>query len=236
MILENALFTALLMGFFGSTHCVAMCGGIVGMLSQADSGSGLIKTSTTAIAYNVGRVVSYSAIGLLAGTIGMLAFKSIDSASLYTFSRIFTGVFMLAFGFYLLGWWNFLTYLEKKGQFLWKKISPLTKRLLPIRSAHHAFLIGLLWGWLPCGLVYSAVAWSLSSSSPIDGALLMLFFGLGTLPTLLTMGIASQKLAQIKSSVLVRNISGGIIIVFAIMHLFSISFLQTHGAHAHMGH
>ena len=236
MLLEGAFFSALLMGFFGSSHCMAMCGGIAGILSQADAKTSFTRKTKIAIAYNIGRITSYSFIGLLAGTIGLLAFKSIDSASLYQYSRIFTSIFMLAFGFYLLGWGNFLVVLEKKAQFLWKKISPLTKNLLPVKNIFQAFLVGLLWGWLPCGLVYSAVVWSLSTSSPINGALLMLFFGLGTLPALLTIGIASEKLAKLKNSAWVRNVSAGIIIVYAILHLFSISLFQQQAAHSHMMH
>jgi len=232
---EGILLTTFLMGFFGSVHCIAMCGGIVGILSQQESNSSK-KNIGYILSYNLGRVISYAAIGLLAGIIGQLSFASIESATLMTFSRVFTSAFMLAFGFYLLGWRNFLTLLEKLGQRLWKHISPLTKRLLPIKSLTHSFLLGLIWGWLPCGLVYSALAISLTSASPYTGTLAMLSFGLGTLPMLLSMGLASQRLGALKQSTSIRIIAGSVIIIFATLHLFSVNIMGHDMKHGQANH
>jgi len=227
MFIESAFFTAFVIGFLGSAHCVPMCGGIVGILSQqADNAKHHAVDKT--LAYNTGRILSYSFIGLLAGGFSQLALLPLDTQSLLIFSRVFTAIFMFAFGFYLLGKLNFISHLEKLGQRLWKHISPLSRSLLPIKNKKSAFYLGLIWGWLPCGLVYSAVAWSLASASFINGALIMLCFGLGTLPMLLTMGFASEKLTRLKNSTTTRRVAGVLIIAFAIGHLFSLNNLHQH--------
>ncbi|ORU94108.1 MAG: hypothetical protein A6F70_07595 [Cycloclasticus sp. symbiont of Bathymodiolus heckerae] len=204
-----------------------MCGGIVGILSQQQNSSNRQAVEKT-LAYNIGRILSYTFIGLLAGGLSQLALLPLEPQSLLLFSRIFTAIFMFAFGFYLLGKLNFLSYLEKLGQHLWKHISPLSRQLLPIQNKKNAFYLGLIWGWLPCGLVYSALAWSLASASLVNGALIMLCFGLGTLPMLLTMGFASEKLIQLKNSTTARRIAGVLIIAFALFNLVSLNDLHNH--------
>jgi len=198
----------------------------VGILSQQDDSKP--KNISNSLAYNAGRILSYSFIGLLAGLIGQLALSPVDTESLVVISRLLTSVFMLSFGFYLLGWLNFLSYLERAGQGIWKRISPLSSKVLPIRNKRSAFVLGLIWGWLPCGLVYSALAWSLASANPINGALIMLCFGLGTLPMLLSMGLASEKLVTLRRSATVRRIAGGLIITFALVNLLSPSAHHLH--------
>ncbi|MBV1951666.1 MAG: sulfite exporter TauE/SafE family protein [Cycloclasticus sp.] len=228
---ESFYFIAFTLGFLGSSHCVAMCGGIVGMLSSSNAQlpkEPLSRTLTTSLSYNAGRIFSYSLIGLLAGGIGELALSPIDHQSLQIFSKTLTSIFMFSFGFYLFGWLGFLSYLERMGQHLWARISPLSKGLLPIKNKRSAFALGVIWGWLPCGLVYSALAWSLASAHAIEGALIMLSFGLGTLPMLLAIGTASKRIAQFRSSLVLRRIVGSIIIAFAIFNL-----LPTGGGHHH---
>lgn len=197
-----------------------MCGGIVGILSQQTNSSSY-QTVTKTLSYNAGRILSYSFIGFLAGSISHVALSPMDTAALMLFSKYLTSIFMLAFGFYLLGWLNFLSYLERFGQRLWKRLSPLSRQLLPIQHKRDAFLLGIIWGWLPCGLVYSALAWSLASAQPLNGTLIMLSFGLGTLPMLMTMGIASEKLTQFTRSLLIRRSVGGLIIIFAVFKLIN---------------
>ena len=227
MLTQSAYFIAFVFGFLGSTHCVPMCGGIVGMLSQQTNNASQ-QSITKSLSYNAGRILSYSFIGLLAGGFSQLALSPIDRGSLVLFSQIISFIFMLAFGFYLLGWLNFLSYLERLGQGLWKHISPLSRQLLPIQRKRDAFYLGIIWGWLPCGLVYSALAWSLASANFISGAVIMLSFGLGTLPMLLTMSVASEKLLQLRNSAIIRRTAGFLIIAFAVFNL-----IYTNGPHIH---
>jgi len=226
MLFDSTFFIAFTVGFLGSTHCMPMCGGIVGILSQ--QGDSKPKNLSNSLAYNTGRILSYSFIGLLAGLIGQLTLSPIGTESLIIISRLLTSVFMLSFGFYLLGWLNFLSHLERAGQGIWKRVSPLSRKVLPIRNKRSAFILGLIWGWLPCGLVYSALAWSLASANPVNGALIMLCFGLGTLPMLLSMGVASEKLLARRRSATVRRIAGGLIIAFALINLLSPSVQHLH--------
>jgi len=233
-MVENIFISAFLMGFLGSTHCIAMCGGIVGVLSQ-NSNAPLHavrgKNIGVVLTYNAGRIVSYCCIGVLAGVVGQLGFGFFDSTTTLFYSRLLTSIFMASFALYLMGWPSFLPFLEKKGQSVWRLISPMTSKLIPIRSLFHSFSLGLVWGWLPCGLVYSAVVLSLSTTEAVNGAITMLSFGLGTLPALLFMGLASQKLTQLKQSTKIRQVAAVIVFLLAVMHLFSIGILP-HSMHA----
>ena len=124
-----------------------MCGGIVGILSSKGDDSDHIapvNALSISLCYNAGRILSYSFIGLLAGAVGQVTMAPLDDDSLILFSRIITSIFMLAFGFYLLGWLNFLSYLERSGQRLWKHISPISRRILPIQNKRGAFYLGLV--------------------------------------------------------------------------------------------
>lgn len=243
---ETALITALLLGFFGSVHCVPMCGGIVGILSQASGQTGTQAKMVTSLAYNAGRISSYTLMGLVVGSLGQLLFSAVEGHTLLPYAQWLSAAFMLAFGLYLLGWHNILAVLEKMGHRLWKRIEPLGKGLLPINTAPKAYRFGLVWGWLPCGLVYSTLAWALASGDVLQGGLLMLAFGLGTLPMLLVLGLASSKLGAIQRSAVSRRIAGGLIIAFAVYHALTPMDHSGHGPagagehepaqHEHMQH
>lgn len=226
---ESAWITAFLLGFFGSVHCVPMCGGIVGILAQASGQTRTRAQAAISLAYNSGRITSYTCMGLIVGTLGQLLAQSFDPHTLLPVSRWITAGFMIAFGLYLIGWTNILSVLEKMGHRLWKRIEPLGKRLLPINTPFKAYRFGLVWGWLPCGLVYSTLAWALTSGDGINGGLLMLSFGLGTLPMLLAMGLASSKLGAIQRSAVSRRIAGALIIAFAV---YQIAVPMDHSAHS----
>ncbi|MCK5386228.1 MAG: sulfite exporter TauE/SafE family protein, partial [Gammaproteobacteria bacterium] len=114
------------------------------------------------------------------------------------------------------GWWKGLANVERwGGKVIWKRLEPLGRRFMPVKSYWHAFLLGLVWGWLPCGLVYSVIIWTISTQSPLEGGLLMLSFGLGTLPNLLLMGVFASTLNQFIQQPWVRQVAGIMIMVFA---------------------
>jgi len=115
---------------------------------------------------------------------------------------------MLLLGLYLGGWWRILVRVEQLGQGIWRRLEPYGRRLLPVRHYRQAFLLGTIWGWLPCGLVYSVLIWTLFSGSAATGALLMLSFGLGTLPNLLAMGVFATVLQKWVQQQWVRQLSG----------------------------
>ena len=231
---------AFLVGLFGGVHCLGMCGGIVTALSfnvpnaSANNLANLTKKPTPPpsklsilLGYNLGRILSYTLAGGLVGGLGAISILGIDAISLggiqYTRSilSIVAALFMIALGLYLAGIWQGISYLEGIGRHLWKYIEPVSRRFIPATNFQKALPLGLLWGWLPCGLVYTILIWTLSAGSAVEGALLMLSFGLGTLPNLLAMGIAAEKLSRWTQKKWLRQLAGGLVVVFGVLMLVS---------------
>ncbi len=220
---EFTYITAFTVGLMGGVHCAGMCGGIVGALSfasQQHRKPGFFAVISLLLAYNFGRLFSYTLAGGLFGTLGWLLTVWTDIQFIQVLLQIIAALFMLMMGLYISGWWTGLVRLEKAGDIIWQKIQPFAQKLLPVKTWRHAMLLGLLWGWLPCGLVYSVLVWSVSAGSFQQGALLMLSFGLGTLPNLLAMGVFANQLRQFIQKQGVRYLAGGIIILFALWNLF----------------
>jgi len=103
------------------------------------------------------------------------------------------------------------------GNVIWKRLQPLGQRFMPVKTYRQAFALGLVWGWLPCGLVYSVIIWTIATQSPLEGGLLMLSFGLGTLPNLLLMGVFASSLNQFIQQPWVRQVAGILIMAFAVV-------------------
>lgn len=221
MELDLTFGTAILVGLLSSSHCIGMCGGIVGALNMgigADPSQRPKALFAYHLAYNCGRICSYLLVGLLAGTLGgSLVRLGVNPAA----GKLLAAAFMIALGLYLANWWRGLTLLERLGYRLWQHIRPFGEKLLPVRSLSRAMLLGIFWGWLPCGLVYAVVAWSLTTGSPREGAVLMLGFGIGTLPAMLLAGNAMHYLQNWIRSPLVRTSAGVAIIVLGIYGGFS---------------
>lgn len=207
-----------MLGLLGSGHCLGMCGGIMAAL-----GMGCRKNTTAGLlmillAYNAGRINSYIIAALLVGALG-LWLQSLHTSIGFSM-RMISGFLLLLMGFYLTGWWRILTRLEQLGEQLWRHIQPLGKRLMPVETLPHAFLLGLIWGWLPCGLVYSMLAYTATSESLPQAVLIMLCFGLGTLPSLLVTGLFAEQLQLLIQKKSVRTISGILVILFGCWTLF----------------
>jgi sulfite exporter TauE/SafE len=192
-----------------------MCGGIVGALNiglaQAHQQSWLSRIAHH-LTYNTGRIVSYMFAGTLAGLIGAQATRF--SAGALPLGRVIAGLFMIVLGLYLAGWWHGIKRIDQVGLHVWKVIEPMGRRFIPPKNPVQVFGLGLVWGWLPCGLVYSALALAMTSASPTRGALLMLGFGLGTLPMLLAMGSVAGQLRKITQHTIVRRVTGAVIMLF----------------------
>jgi sulfite exporter TauE/SafE len=220
---EATLAAAFLVGLFGSLHCIGMCGGIVGALTlglSEDARRSPWRLFPYLLGYNAGRITSYAFAGGLLGLLGQqLAGLAIQGGA--PVGKWIAGAFMILLGLYLAGWWRGLAVLEKGGARIWRHIEPLGRRFLPVRHPVHAYLVGLVWGWLPCGMVYAALSWSLISASAVQGSLLMLAFGLGTLPMLFVMGSAAGWLARLVKHPLLRQAAGTLIIAFGIYFLFA---------------
>ena len=220
------LLSALILGLLGGGHCLGMCGGLMGALTLAIPPEQRARRLRLLLAYNLGRILSYAAAGLLIGLAGW-AVASSPAAMLL---RVLAGLLLIAMGLYLAGWWSGLTRIEAVGRHLWRHLQPVASRLMPVSSLPRALLLGAVWGWLPCGLVYSTLLWASSQGSPGESALLMLAFGLGTWPVLLATGMAAERLTALLRRRGVR-IAGGLMVI-----LFGIWTLP--GPHQHwlMGH
>lgn len=217
------LTSAFLLGFFSTLHCIGMCGGIIGALSLSlpvEIRNNKAKLFTFVLSYNIGRLISYSVAGLIAGAVGTSVLQSTGFDQGHAILRFIGVSMMVAIGLYLTGWLPQLASVEKIGIPVWKHIEPIGRKLVPVVSIPRAVAYGLIWGWLPCGLVYFVLIWALTAGNAVHGALTMLAFGLGTLPTLITAGFMTSWITRFAHSTRTRQLVGLLIIVMAIGSLF----------------
>lgn len=219
-MLELSLTAAFLVGLLGGGHCVGMCGGIVGAVTMTLPGSK--PKWPFLLSYNLGRIGSYTLAGVVAGGIGASSFFLEQVLPIEKVLYALASLMLVLLGLYLAGIWRVLTRLEAVGGKLWQHIQPYSRRLLPVRTIAQSLLLGMLWGWLPCGLVYSVLVAAIATANPLQGGLLMLAFGLGTLPTLLAMGMAAVRLKSLLQSPWFRRLSGLAIAGFGLAGLFSL--------------
>jgi sulfite exporter TauE/SafE len=218
---DTGFLALFLVGLLGGTHCVGMCGGIVGAMSMGgQAGWGMH------LAYNGGRILSYVAAGAIAGALGAASLGLEGQVPARMALYFIANLMLVALGLYLLGITGALAFTERAGQALWRRLQPLTRRFLPVRSIGQAFPLGLLWGWLPCGLVYSALATALAAGSAGRGAATMLAFGLGTLPNLLLAGLLLARLNEFVRRPVVRTVSGLLVLGFGIYGFFGLMRLS----------
>jgi sulfite exporter TauE/SafE len=220
------LFAAFIAGLFGSVHCIGMCGGFVGLFNQplnnTDKTSGRNRRLRYWLLTNLGRISSYMVAGALAGLLGGAAIGLFNPAHVQNIGLMLSGGFMVALGLYLAGWWRGLSAIEKLGGGLWKRIQPALNRLLKQHGWRKSLMVGLIWGWLPCGLVYSMLAWSMTVATPLGGASIMLAFGLGTLPMLIGLAALTEKLDVLRRNKTLRQWLGAIIICFGLLTLLGL--------------
>ena len=216
-MLELSLMSAFLVGLLGGGHCVGMCGGIVGAVSMH-----LPQSKSKApflLVYNAGRILSYTLAGVIAGLVGASSFFLQHVLPIQHILYGISSFMLVALGLYLAGIWHGVTYLESAGKAIWKTLQPYSKRYIPVQNFKQAFILGGLWGWLPCGLVYSVLIAAIATGNVVSGGLLMLAFGLGTLPTLLTMGMAAVRLKTVLQNIWVRRASGLLVLGFGLLGL-----------------
>ena len=195
-----------------------MCGGIVGALTTqaGDNRSHWLLH----LGYNVGRISSYVLAGVVVGAVGGLSQVFVPVASVQLALYVLANAMLVALGFYLMGFTRVLAPVERLGQKLWRRLSPLTRRLLPVQGFRQALPLGMLWGWLPCGLVYSVLVNAMVSGSWRQGALVMLMFGLGTLPNLLLAGVLLSRFRRFAQAPATRVVSGLVVLGFGVLGLW----------------
>lgn len=220
MFSEINYLTLFVLGFFGGTHCVGMCGGLSSAFAlQLPPHIPRILLITL---LNIGRISSYIAIGALMGALSQLGLALDETRSWQLGLHIAANILLLLMGLYLAGVWALAAKVELLGKPVWRKINPLLNKLLPIQSVSGCLWVGVLWGWLPCGLVYNASLYALGSGSAAQGGLLMLAFGLGTLPNLLAMGVFAAQLRVFLQHKWVRLVAGLLVCGWAIWSLWQI--------------
>jgi len=220
------LFAAFIAGLLGSVHCIGMCGGLVGLFTRQSDATDKPQSFLSILPYwlltNGGRISSYMIAGAIAGSIGAGAVGVFSAAHVQNIGMLLSGSFMVALGLYLAGWWQGLASIEKLGGGLWRRVQPALSRQLNRRGWQKSLIGGLIWGWLPCGLVYSMLVWAMTIATPLGGASIMLAFGLGTLPMLIGLGAITSKLEAFRQNRRVRQVLGAIIIGFGILTLLGL--------------
>lgn len=204
------LLTAFTLGLFGSSHCLGMCGGI-----SAAIGSQQQDKKTIALGlYNLGRITSYTVAGLLAGLLGSLILSQAYTGLLLL--KLFSGLLIILMGCYLARWSLLLVNIEKCFSPIWRLIQPAATKTLSNPKLSGKFITGLIWGWLPCGLVYSSLSWAITTGHAINASLIMLCFGLGTLPMMFATGFFAAEMKKLLNNQKLRSILALLIITFGL--------------------
>ncbi len=237
-----SLLPIFLIGLLGGVHCVGMCGGIVGAFSVATPRRSFpIAVSTTGslsstvadsgmrvLSFNVGRIASYAIAGALAGLLGSIP-ALINLAALQTAAYWLANLMLVLLGLTLMNAWHGLARIEAVGRVVWRQVQPLMRRLLPVHNPAQALALGALWGWVPCGMVYSVLMTALLTGSATYGALVMLVFGLGTLPLLFTIGVAGTSVQPFLQRRAVRSAAGVLVLAFGLLGLVRVATGLSHG-------
>jgi sulfite exporter TauE/SafE len=217
---EIALSAAFLGGLAGGLHCAGMCGGIVRVLCATPASNGSVPRWSHLLAYNGGRIASYVLAGTLAGALGEAGLLTRAAPMLQPLMFLLASVMLVALGLYLTGMAPVAARIESAGAWLWRGIQPWSGRLLPVTSVSRALGLGALWGWLPCGMVYAVLLTALALGSWWQGAVLMLAFGLGTLPNMLGIGLFYERVERLRRAGAARVVIGGAIAAFGIFGIF----------------
>jgi uncharacterized protein len=204
---------AFLAGLLGGVHCAGMCGGIAASLAAASRG----PSAARHLAFNAGRIASYGVAGAAAGFAGGALLHAGPLIAAQTVLFVVANALMLLLGLYVAGWSRMVPRMEAAGGAIWRRLEPVRRSVLPIDSTAKALGAGAIWGWVPCGLVYAMLTLALAAGGPVDGALVMLAFGLGTLPNLLLAGYAAQRMLEVRRRAWVRQLAGTLIVALAIV-------------------
>ncbi|WP_230656630.1 sulfite exporter TauE/SafE family protein [Psychrobacter sp. I-STPA10] len=227
------LAAAFAMGLFGSPHCLGMCGGLVTAFGLSMQNVSARKRRALIATYHFGRLSSYALLGLLAGLIGTVLLAPIMNNN---WPRVLLGMMLVFIGMAMLGA-PFLNKLEKVGMRFWQKLSPIRQKVFPLTTFPRALAAGLLWGFLPCGLVYGALLMAVVGHSALTGAALMFTFGLGTIPMLVATHEAVAWMRNHIGRLRLRQMNGALMVVSGLAVIAVPVMMSTmHGGHHHGGH
>ncbi|WP_404358062.1 sulfite exporter TauE/SafE family protein [Methylotuvimicrobium sp. KM1] len=213
-------FVAFAMGLFSSMHCIGMCGSIIGTLTlslKPEVRTSKAKLFPYVLNYNLGRISSYALAGMLVGFIEAILTMPFGEGHGHRVLQVLSAAIMTSAGLYIAGWFPRFAYIEKAGSRFWKLIEPYGRRLIPVKTHKQAFLFGMIWGWLPCGLVYAALALAATTGDIIRSGLTMLAFGFGTLPAVISVGIITSTLTRLSRMQYFKQTVGLLMIALALL-------------------
>lgn len=227
------LVTAFLAGLLGSGHCFGMCGGIAGSLGALSGGTDRRSLFLPALQFNFGRLLGYAILGAIAAGFIGAAGEIMSLKPIGRWLRLLTALMVLLIGLRFLIDWRGVEVIERGGAGLWRRIVPLATRVAQRHDWIGRTGLGVLWGFLPCGLVYTVLMTAASTGQVATGALTMFAFGLGTAPAMLGLTVAAPALATFLSDKLVRRIVGFSLVVLALWMAMPILAAAGGGGHAH---
>jgi sulfite exporter TauE/SafE len=223
MIDATQASTAFFLGLSGAGHCLGMCGGIAAALNLGGARSPVIT-----LAYHTGRITSYTLLGALLG----FAAASIDIGVWTIGLRYLAGLLLIGMGLYIANWWRGMALLEQAGSRLWQPVQRLSSKWLPLRRWPQGFALGLCWGLMPCGLIYSSLAWAATAQNATSSALMMLLFGVGTLPAMLATSLGAERLQAFLRQRGLKLVIALLLIGSGIWTLYITAGHSGHGAHS----
>jgi sulfite exporter TauE/SafE len=210
---------AFAMGLVSSLHCIGMCGSIIGTLTlslPAEIRQNKAALFSFVLNYNIGRISSYALAGALIGLLEMLLSLPFGQGHGHRMLQLLSAAVMASAGLYIAGLFPRFAYIEKIGSKFWKKIEPFGRKLIPVKTRFQAFLFGMIWGWLPCGLVYAALALAATTGDSLQSSLTLFAFGLGTLPAVIGVGIMTSTLTRLSRMKHFRLLVGLFMITLAL--------------------
>ncbi|MDD2864693.1 MAG: sulfite exporter TauE/SafE family protein [Methylococcales bacterium] len=219
----SSLSVALLMGLFSSLHCIGMCGSIIGSLTFSlapEIRNDKKRLLPFILSYNAGRITSYGIAGALAGLLEVLVTMPLGETHGHRILQIISALIMTGAGLYIAGWFPRFAYIEKLGLHVWRRVEPFGRKLIPVKNCKNAYLFGMVWGWIPCGLVYAALALTVTTGNVLQSSLTMVAFGLGTLPAVLGVGAMIGILTRLAANQRFKQIVGIIMIALALLAAF----------------
>jgi hypothetical protein len=233
---STSYLVALIMGLFSALHCLGMCGSIIGTLTlslRREIRDNKAQLLPFVLFYNFGRISSYTLAGYVAGLVHNVLMLPLGEGQGHRILQIVSALIMAGAGLHIAGWFPRFAYIEKGGGLIWAKLEPFGRRLIPVQTLPQAYIFGMIWGWLPCGLVYAAVTLATTAGNEVRGALTMLAFGIGTLPAVVSVGLMTSLLVRLSSMKKFRQFAGISLIILALLAAFPwMNPWMQHGVHA----
>jgi len=220
---STSYLVAFIMGLFSTLHCLSMCGSIIGSLTlslKREIREDKTQLFPFVLSYNLGRISSYGLAGFLAGLLHNVLMLPLGEGQGHRILQIISVLIMTGAGLHIGGWFPRFAYIERAGAQLWREIEPYGRRLLPVETLKQAYIFGMIWGWLPCGLVYAALALSATAGNEFRSTLTMLFFGLGTLPAVAGVGLMTNMMVELSRMKEFRKLAGASLLILALLAAF----------------